>query len=74
MITRHHYHHFTALSLHIQNTKTELHSFTFGGKMAISSCGNDGKVSKSDNLYLLQTESNPKCHYSIMGGKAVYIG
>jgi hypothetical protein len=23
-------------------------------------CGNDGKVSRSDNLYLMLTESNPK--------------
>jgi hypothetical protein len=25
-------------------------------------CGNDGKVSKSDNLYWFQTELNPKCY------------
>jgi hypothetical protein len=25
-------------------------------------CGNDGKVSGSDNLYSIQKESNPKCY------------
>jgi hypothetical protein len=36
-------------------------------------CGNDGKVSKSDKLYSIQTGSNPKCYRRIMGGTAVPI-
>jgi hypothetical protein len=32
------------------------------------------RVSMSDNLYLIQTESNPKQYCSIMGSTAIYIG
>jgi hypothetical protein len=32
------------------------------------------RVSTSDNLYLIQTESNPKQYCRLMGGTLVYIG
>jgi hypothetical protein len=44
------------------------------GQVKCRYCGYDGKVSKSDNLYWFQTESNPKCYCQIMGGTDAYIG
>jgi hypothetical protein len=32
------------------------------------------RVSRSNNLYLIQTESNPKQYCPIMGGTSIYLG
>jgi hypothetical protein len=36
-------------------------------------CGNDGKVSKSDNLYSKLTGVNPKRYYLLMGNTVFHI-
>jgi hypothetical protein len=50
----------------IRNEKNVLYEITAVEMMA--------RVSMSDNLYLIQTESNPKQYSPIMGGTAIYIG
>jgi hypothetical protein len=41
-------------------TRNDKHGHRFRTFPFLTSCGNDGQVSRSDNIYLMLTEGNPK--------------